>query len=103
MSQQLCTSRVSKKSLLQRLLNRLVHTLNAFNAGRVVVNEGLLKQKKLCQATYDLEREQKLSNVFGGENYEINEDIRTQVLDKIGTNRFTRQKFMDRFDQMELT
>ena len=72
----------------------------------LLLNEGLLEAEEgIRQAAYDLEREQKLSNVFGGENLwkSTTEDIRTQVLDKIGTNRFTRQKFMDRFDQMELT
>lgn len=72
----------------------------------LLLNEGLLEAEEgIRQAAYDLEREKKLSNVFGGENLwkSTTEDIRTQVLDKIGTNRFTRQKFMDRFDQMELT
>ena len=72
----------------------------------LLLNEGLLEAEEgIRQAAYDLEREKKLNNVFGGENLwkSTTEDIRTQVLDKIGTNRFTRQKFMDRFDQMELT
>ena len=72
----------------------------------LLLNEGLLEAEEgIRQAAYDLEREKKLSNVFGGDNMwkSQTEDLRTQVLDKIGTNRFTRQKFMDRFDQMELT
>lgn len=72
----------------------------------LLLNEGLLEAEEgIRQAAYDLEREKKLSNVFGGDNMwkSQTEDLRTQVLDKVGTNRFTRQKFMDRFDQMELT
>ena len=72
----------------------------------LLLNEGLLEAEEgIRQAAYDLEREKKSSNVFGGDNMwkSQTEDLRTQVLDKIGTNRFTRQKFMDRFDQMELT
>ena len=72
----------------------------------LLLNEGLLEAEEgIRQAAYDLERSKKLSDVFGGEKLwkSQTDDLRTQVLDKIGTNRFTRQKFMARFDQMELT
>lgn len=72
----------------------------------LLLNEGLLEAEEgIRQAAYDLERSRRLSDVFGGEKLwkSQTDDLRTQVLDKIGTNRFTRQKFMARFDQMELT
>lgn len=72
----------------------------------VLLSEALLTAEEgLRTAARDLSKSSRLSDVFGGENLwsQQSEEIKQTALEAIGKNRFTTQKFNDRFGQMELT
>jgi len=75
-------------------------------AEEVKLNEALLSAEEgIRTASRDLSRSSQLYNIFEGENLwdQTTTELREQALDALGGNRFTRQKFVDRFGQMELS
>lgn len=70
------------------------------------LNEALLSAEEgIRTASRDLSRSSQLYNIFEGENLwdQQTSAIRDQALDALGSNRFTRQKFLERYGQMELS
>ena len=70
------------------------------------LNEALLSAEEgIRTASRDLSRSSQLYNIFEGENLwdQQTSAIRDQALDALGPNRFTRQKFIERYGQMELS
>ena len=70
------------------------------------LNEALLSAEEgIRTASRDLSRSSQLYNIFEGENLwdQQTSAIRDQALDALGANRFTRQKFLERYGQMELS
>jgi len=75
-------------------------------AEEVKLNEALLSAEEgIRTASRDLSRSSRLYDIFEGENLwdQTTTELREQALDALGGNRFTRQKFIDRFGQMELS
>lgn len=70
------------------------------------LNEALLAAEEgIRQASYDLSKSPKIYNVLDGENLwqQQTSELRERILDDLGANRFTREKFTSRFDQIELS
>jgi hypothetical protein len=71
------------------------------------LNEALLEAEEgIRQASYELSKSPKIYNVLDGDDPLWDQEtsgLRDQILDKLGTNRFTREKFTSRFDQLELS
>ena len=75
-------------------------------AEELKLNEALLAAEDgIRTASRDLSRSSQLYNIFEGENLwdQQTSAIRDQALDALGGNRFTRQKFLERYGQMEVT
>ena len=75
-------------------------------AEELKLNEALLSAEEgIRTASRDLSRSSQLYNIFEGENLwdQQTSAIRDQALDALGGNRFTRQKFLERYGQMEVT
>ena len=75
-------------------------------AEELKLNEALLAAEDgIRTALRDLSRSSQLYNIFEGENLwdQQTSAIRDQALDALGGNRFTRQKFLERYGQMEVT
>lgn len=75
-------------------------------AEEIKLNEALLyAEEGIRNASRDLSRSPQLYNIFEGEKLwdQTTTELREQALDALGGNRFTRQKFTERFGQMEMS
>jgi len=72
----------------------------------LLLSQGLLEAEEgIRMSADDLSKTSRPSNVFGGDKLwdQQTGELRDSVLDKIGSDRFTRSKFLERFNQMELS
>ena len=72
----------------------------------LLLSQGLLEAEEgIRMSADDLSKTSRPSNVFGGDKLwdQQTGELRDSVLDKIGNDRFTRSKFLERFNQMELS